>query len=90
MTLGANDCSSGSRSDVDGRGQLELQPRLGRQLQMFLPAGRDRGAGHPADGGADGRPAAAAGNPSDDRAEAGAAADFARGFLAFALALRLT
>ena len=69
------------RLNVHGGGELKLQARFGRQLQMLLAAARDRGAGHAADGGADRRAFAAAGDAADDGAEAGAAADLAAVFL---------
>ena len=62
-------------ADRDRLGELELQPRFRRQLQVLFAARRDGGAGHAADRRADRRALAAAGDAADDRAEAGAAAD---------------
>ena len=64
-------------ADVDRGAELELEAGFGRKLEVFLPAGRHRGAGHAADHRADRGSFAAARDTPDDGAEAGAATDLA-------------
>src|SRR4026207_820095 len=74
------------RLNIDRGTQLKLQPGLGRELQMFLAARRHERAAAAADRAADRRPFSAAGNAANDGSEAGTAADFPPGLLAFAFA----
>ena len=69
--------------------ELERQPGLGRQFQVFLAASCNRRAGAAANRRANRRARPAAGDAANDRAKAGTTADLARGFLSFPLALRL-
>src|SRR5687767_6870873 len=73
--------------DADGRGQFELQACFRGQAEVLLSRRGNGGTRNSANDRANQGPLPASGNPADDRAEAGTAADLSRAALPLALAL---